>query len=183
MNEFIKLEIPFNENKGRENQQFFFRYKWKKGFTELKKAVIYALIFLLLGFFSQSKLINNSPASVIFRYTGFIFLAYIFLLLYQFFTSKKKFYKSLEEQISDFKQKTDKASSFIILNKDNITIENSFNTIGSVWSKTNYTFADKYLILGILNSNFNFVFTKTDFKEDDYKTFTNFLEQYSREQK
>ncbi|MEJ5105887.1 hypothetical protein [Chryseobacterium sp. MYb328] len=182
MNESITLEIAFNEKAEREHQQFFFRYQWKKGFTELKKAIIYALIFLFLGFFSQSKFINNSPASVVFRYAGFIFIAYIFLLLYQFFTSKKKFYKSIEEQISDFKQKDEKFS-FIILNKDDITLENPFNTIVSVWSKTNYKFVDQYLILGILNNNLNFVFTEHDFKENDYKTFTNFLEQYSKKNK
>ncbi|UCA57945.1 hypothetical protein KB553_12855 [Chryseobacterium rhizoplanae] len=182
MNESIKLEIPFNETAEREHQQFFFRYTWKNHFTELKKAILYAIIFLFLGFFSQSKLINNSPASSIFRYGGFIFLGYIFLLLYQYFIRKKKVYKSIEEMINDFKSKDEKAS-FIILNKEDITIENSFSTIGAVWEKTSYKFVDKYIILSIINSNINFIFTKADLKEHDYNTLTGFLEEYSKQGK
>lgn len=91
MNESIKLEIPFNETAEREHQQLFFRYTWKNHFTELKKATLYAIIFLFLGFFSQSKLINNNPTSSIFMYGGFIFWGYIFLLLYQYFIRKKRF--------------------------------------------------------------------------------------------
>ncbi|WP_250255493.1 hypothetical protein [Chryseobacterium sp. Marseille-Q3244] len=180
MNESIKLEVPFNETAEREHQQFFFRYTWKNGFTELKKAILYAIVFLCLGF-SPSKLITSTPASAVFRYGGFIFLAYIFLLLYQFFTRKKKFHASIEEQINDFKQKDEKFS-FIILNKDHITLENSLNTIGSIWSRTSYKFVDKYLILSIL-TNANFIFTENDFKENDYKVLKSFLEQYSKEEK
>ncbi|BAP33526.1 uncharacterized protein CHSO_4489 [Chryseobacterium sp. StRB126] len=181
MNESIKLEVPFDENREREHQKFFFHYTWKQGFTELKKAIFYAILFLSLGF-SSLNFIQNNPASTIFRYAGVIFLGYIFLLLYQYFTRKKKFYESMEEQINDFKQKNENAS-FIILDKDNITIENSLSTIGSVWSKTSYKFVDQYLILSIINSNLNFVFSESDFKERDYKTFTSFLEQYSKQEK
>ncbi|MDN3691132.1 hypothetical protein QWZ06_02060 [Chryseobacterium tructae] len=182
MNESIKLEISFNENVEREHQKFFFRYTWRKGFTELKKAIIYAIIFLFLGFFSQSKFINNNPASTIFRYAGFIFLGYIFLLLYQYFTRKKKFHELIEEQINDLKRKDEKAS-FVILNQDDITMENSLSTIRSIWSKTSYKLINQYLIVSILNNSLHFVFTETDFKENDYKTFMDFLEQYSKKEK
>ncbi|WP_347219645.1 hypothetical protein [Chryseobacterium sp.] len=181
MNESIRLEVPFNENAERGHQQFFFRYKWKKGFTELKKAIIYAIIFLFLGFFSQSKFINSNPASTVFRYAGFIFLGYIFLLLYQYFTRKKKFNELTETLISDLKRKGEK-SSFVILTQENITVENSLSIIGAVWSKTGYKFVDKYLILSFLNNSLHFVFTETDFKENDYKTLTGFLEQYSQQE-
>lgn len=182
MNESIRLEIPFNENAEREQQQFFFRYKWKNGFTELKKSIIYAIIFLFLGFFSQSKFINSNPASTVFRYAGFIFLGYIFLLLYQYFTRKKKFHELMEEQINDIKRKDEKYS-VVILNKDSITIENSLSTMGAVWNKTSYKFVDKYLILGILNNSLHFIFTENDFKENDYKTLIGFLEQYAKKEK
>lgn len=182
MNESITLEVPFNENTEREQQHFFFRYTWKKGFAELKKAILYAIVFLFLGFFSQSKLINNSPASNVFRYAGFIFIGYIFLLLYQYFIAKKKFNKNLEEQIIDFKGK-DNQNGFIILSEDHITLENSLTTIGTVWSKTNYKFVDQYIILNIINSNLNYIFTNNDFKENDYKILTDFLGQYSKQVK
>ncbi|MDM1554300.1 MULTISPECIES: hypothetical protein [Chryseobacterium] len=178
MNESIKLELPFNENSEREHQKFFFHHTWKNGFTELKKAIFYALLFLLLGF-SSLNFIQNNPASTVFRYGGVVFLGYIFLLLYQYFTRKKKFSESVEEQINDLKQKDEK-STFIILNKDHITMENSLSTIGAVWSKTSYQFIDKYLILSVINNNLNFVFSETDFKENDYKTFVAFLGQYSK---
>lgn len=181
MNESIKLELPFNENREREHQKFFFQYSWKTGFTELKKAIFYALLFLSLGF-SRLNFIQNNPASAVFKYAGVVFIGYIFLLLYQYFARKKKFHESLEAQINDFKQKDEK-TSFIILNKDNITIENSLSTIGSIWSKTSYKLIDKYLILSMINSNINFVFSESDFKESDYKTFTSFLEQYSKKEK
>ncbi|MBP2617017.1 hypothetical protein [Chryseobacterium jejuense] len=181
MDESIKLKVPFNENREREHQKFFFHHTWKKGFTELKKAIFYAILFLSLGF-SSLNFIQNNPASTVFRYAGVIFLGYIFLLLYQYFTKKKKFYQSIEEQINDFKRKNEN-TSFIILDKENITMENSLSTIGTVWSKTSYKFVDKYLILSILNNNLNFIFTETDFKGSDYKTFTSFLEQYSKQEK
>lgn len=181
MNESIKLEVPFNENREREHQKFFFQYSWKKEFTELKKAIFYALLFLSLGF-SRLNFIQNNPASTVFKYAGVIFLGYIFLLLYQYLTRKKKFYESLEAHINDFKRKDEK-TGFIILNKDNITIENSLSTIGSIWSKTSYKLVDNYLILSIINNNINFVFSESDFKENDYKTFTSFLEQYSKKEK
>lgn len=181
MNESVKLEIPFNENREREHQKFFFQYTWKKGFTELKKAIFYALLFLSLGF-SRLNFIQNNPASTVFKYAGVIFIGYIFLLLYQYFTAKKKFHESIEAQINDFKRKHEK-DGFIILKEDTITIENSLSTVGSVWGKTSYKFVDKYLIMNMINSNINFVFSETDFKESDYKTFTSFLEQYSKQKK
>lgn len=182
MNEPIRLEVPFNENAERQQQQFFFRYRWKNGFAELKKAIIYAIIFLFLGFFSQSKFINSNPASTVFRYAGVIFLGYIFLLLYQYFTRKKKFHKLMEEQINDLKRKEEK-NSVVILDKDSITMENSLSTIKAVWNKTSYKFVDKYLIFGILNNSFHFIFTENDFKENDYKILIGFLEQYSKKEK
>ncbi|UZT95922.1 hypothetical protein ODZ84_11755 [Chryseobacterium fluminis] len=50
MSEGIIIEIPFNEKIERENQRFFFKYLWKRKTTELKKAVIYSIIFLAIGF-------------------------------------------------------------------------------------------------------------------------------------
>src|SRR5690606_19462288 len=107
MNENITIEVPFNEKIERENQNFFFKHTWKKVFRELKKAVIYVIIFLTIGFFPL-KDFDQSAIPYIFKYVGFLFIGYIFLLLYQYWVSKKTNYKLIEKYIEDFKVNNNK---------------------------------------------------------------------------
>jgi len=76
MDEPIKLQLYFNENTEWENQKFFFRYTWKKHLAELKKAIIYTVLFLTLGFVPL-KAIDLGPVSIIFKYGSFLFIGYI----------------------------------------------------------------------------------------------------------
>ncbi|RXM40604.1 hypothetical protein BOQ62_05305 [Chryseobacterium sp. CH21] len=177
MDEFIKLQLYFNENIERENQKFFFQYTWKKHFVELKKAVIYAVIFLALGFFPL-KFLNLGPVSVIFKYGSFLFIGYIFFLLYQYFSTKNKTFNLIDEQIENLRSKHHE-SSFITLHKDCITVKNPFNTINCIWDKTHYKMVDQYLILNMVNNKINFVFTEAEFKENEYKILIDFLQRYS----
>ncbi|WP_185288530.1 hypothetical protein [Chryseobacterium lactis] len=173
-----RILIDFNENKKRENLQFFFKHKWKKSSGELRKVIIYTILFLSLGFLPFFSHKIGQP-SVIFRYGGFMFLGYIFLLVYQYFTTKNTTYKLIEQQINDYTQQEKKESS-IILNKEVITIEDPFNTIGSTWSRTNYKIIDQFLILNVLNNRLSFIFTKSEFKNSDYEILIDFLQKYSK---
>lgn len=181
MDESIKLHLYFNENIERENQKFFFQYTWKKQFVELKKAIIYSVLFLTLGFLPLKSL-NLGPVSIIFKLGSFLFVGYIFLLLYQYFSIKNKTFNLIEGQIDDLRRKKDEVS-FISLHKDSIIVKNPFFTINCVWDKTHYKMVDQYLILNMVNKNINFIFTKPEFKENEYKILLNFLQQYSKKEK
>ncbi|MDQ1855844.1 hypothetical protein [Chryseobacterium sp. WLY505] len=179
MEEPIRLQLYFNENIERENQKFFFQYTWKKHFVELKKAIIYAVVFLALGFL-PIKSLNLGPVAIIFKYGSFLFVGYIFLLLYQYFNTKNKTFKLIEEQIDDLRRKHDEIS-FITLHQDSITVKNPFNTINCVWNKTQYKMVDQYLILNMVNNNF--IFTESEFKENEYKILLDSLQHYSKKEK
>lgn len=178
MNENITIEISFNEKIERENQKFFFKHIWKKNFRELKKAVIYAIIFLAIGFFPL-KDFDQSAVPYIFKYVGFLYIGYIFLLLYQYLISKKKSYQLIEEYIEDFKASNNQIS-YIILNDTSLEIKNTFHTFGSVWAKTSYQLVDQYLIIGIVKDRLNFVLTKQEFNNSDYDTLLHYLQKYSK---
>ncbi|WP_300686564.1 hypothetical protein [Chryseobacterium sp.] len=176
MGESIKLQLYFNENIERENQKFFFQYTWKKHLGELKKVILYTILFLSLGFLPLKSL-NLGPVTVIFKYGSFLFIGYITLLLYQYFIAKNKTFNLIEEQIENLRRTHDEIS-FITLHQDSITVKNPFSTINCVWEKTNYKIVDQYLILNI--QNINFIFTKSEFKENEYQIFLDFILQYSK---
>lgn len=175
------MQLYFNENIERENQKFFFQYTWKKHFVELKKAILYAVLFLTLGFLPLKSL-NLGLVSIIFKYGSFLFVGYIFLLLYQYFSAKNKTFNLIEEQIENLRSKHDEIS-FITLHKDSITVKNPFNTINCVWDKTHYKMVDQYLILNMVNNKVNFIFTEAAFKENEYKILLDFLQQHSTKEK
>lgn len=181
MEEPIKLQLYFKENVERENQKFFFQYTWKKHFVELKKAILYAVLFLALGFLPLKSL-NLGPVSVILKYGSFLFIGYIFLLLYQYFSTRNKTFNLIEEQIENLRRKHEEIS-FITLHKDSITVKNPFNTINCVWDKTHYKMVDQYLILNMVNKNINFIFTEPEFKENEYKILLDYLQEYSKKEK
>lgn len=175
------IVIEFNEETEKRNQKFFFKYIWKKKFHELKRAVIYAIIFLTIGFLPL-KGFDENLLPYIFRYLGFLYIGYIFLTVYQYIYSKKKNNLYIEEIVADFK-KSENKSLKITLDSDSLKIENAFNIFGSVWEKTTYKFADDYLIVGILKNGLNFIFTKSEFKSSDFDNFLNYLHKYSKEEK
>ncbi|MDR2236772.1 MAG: hypothetical protein LBE92_11670 [Chryseobacterium sp.] len=180
MNESVKLELPFDENTKRENYRFFFQYRWKKSLGELKRVIIYAVLFLSLGFIPSIAIKIGQP-SVIFRYGSFLFIGYIFYLLYRYFASKKEAYKLVEKQINDYKRQQ-KRIDFILLNKDSITIESPFQTLGSDWDSTSYKIISRFLILNILQGKLSFILTKSEFKENDYNVLMDFLQKYSKQE-
>ncbi|MBB6331948.1 hypothetical protein HNP24_002898 [Chryseobacterium sediminis] len=181
MDESIKLQINFNEDIERKNQKFFFQYLWKKKFTELKKTIIYAILFLALGFFPPEAL-NLGPVANIFKYGGVFFSGYIFLILYHYFRSKNKTFKLIEEQIDDLRRKKDEIS-FITLHQDSITFKNPLITINCIWDKTTYKIIDQCLIVNILNNKISWIFTGAEFKENEYNIFLDFLQQHSKKEK
>lgn len=181
MNENTIIEFLFNENIERENQKFFFKYAWKKNFTELKKAIIYAVIFLTIGFVPL-KGFDQNAIPYIFKYVGFLYIGYIFLLNYQYVHSKKKTDKIIEENIKDFKNSNDQTVR-IVLNETSLEIKSTFNTFGSIWEKTSYKFVDDYLIVQMLKGGLNFIFTKPEFNNFDYDILLNYLQKYSKQQK
>lgn len=181
MDESLKLQISFNEDTENKNQKFFFQYLWKKHFAELKKVIIYAILFLALGFLPL-EFLNLGPVANIFKYGGVLFSGYIFLILYYYFRSKNKTFKLVEEQIDDLRKMKDKIS-FITLHQDSITFKNPLITINCIWDKTTYKIIDRYLIVNILNNKISFILTESEFKENEYNILLDFLQEYSKKEK
>ncbi|WP_223606612.1 hypothetical protein [Chryseobacterium sp. OSA05B] len=180
MIEPIKLQLLFNENTEKDQQKFFFNHVWRKSFNDIKKALIYAILFLSLGFFPIKGFIG-SPFPYIFKYAGFLYIGYAFILVYQYFTAKRKAFRLIDENINDLK-KRDLNMHYIILNQNSIVIQNPLNTLSSVWEKTNYKFVDQYLILSTLNNTLHFIFNSSQFKNDDYQTLIDCLQKNSKQQ-
>ncbi|WP_126652485.1 hypothetical protein [Chryseobacterium aureum] len=177
MDESVKLLLYFKENIEYENQKFFFQYTWKKHLVELKKAIAYALLFLILGFLPL-KMIDLGSVTIIFKYGSFLFLGYIILLVYQYFNAKIRTFNLIEELIENLRREDE--ISFITLYQNSITIKNPFTTINCLWDKTSYKTVDQYLILSMLNNKINFIFTEPEFKENEYKILLDFLQQHSK---
>lgn len=178
MNEKTIIEFLFNENIERENQKFFFKYMWKRNFTELKKSIIYAVIFLTVGFLPL-KGFDKNAVPYIFKYIGFLYVGYIFLLIYQYIYFKKKTEKIIEETINDFKNSNDQTIR-IILKENFFEIKNAFNVFGSVWRKTSYIMIDDYLIVHMLEDRLSFIFKKREFNDSDYDILLKYLKKCSK---
>lgn|GEM_PF-5458630 len=128
----------------------------------IKESCCLFIIFLAIGFVPLNDF-KQSPVPYIFKYVGFLFIGYIFLIVYEYILSKKKFHKAVEENIQDFKSDKDHKVSIISLSENSLEIKTIFNNFGSVWNKINYKLVDGYLIVGLLKGNLNFVFTKNEF--------------------
>ncbi|KMQ70086.1 hypothetical protein [Chryseobacterium koreense] len=181
MNEKTIIEFLFNENTERASQKFLFKYIWKKNFTELKKSIIYAVIFLTVGFLPL-KGFDKNAVPYIFKYIGFLYIGYIFLLIYLYKYSKKKTDKIIEETIKDFKNSNDQTVR-IILKENSFEITNVFNVFGSIWEKTSYKFVGDYLIVQMLEDRLSFIFTKREFNNSDYDILIKYLQKYSKQKK
>lgn len=77
MDENTVIELNFNTKTEQQNKKFLFRYSWKKSFIEVRKAFIYAIIFIGLGFFPLKGL-NQYLIISIFKYIGFYILVIFF---------------------------------------------------------------------------------------------------------
>lgn len=175
MNQNNIIEFIFNEKLERENQNFYFKYVWKKNFRELKKAIIYAIIFLTIGFLPLQNF-DKSAFPYIFKYFGFLFIGYIFLLIYQYFTFKKRFQIEVDKIIKKYKQKNE--SHFIILNSEYIEFKNPFTTIMSVWENTSYIILDDYILISPIN-NLYYITHKSEITIDQFKIIIDYLQKYS----
>ncbi|MBV8328140.1 hypothetical protein [Chryseobacterium sp.] len=158
-----------------------FRYIWQKHIAEIKKAALYTVLFLILGFVPL-KAIDLGPVSIIFKYGTFVFVGYISLLIYQYFTSKKNAYSLIKKQSDDFKNMKDQSND-ILLHPNHITVKFPLTTIECSWEKTNYKIIDQYLIVTMLDNRIRLIFTNAQCKENEYKTLLNFVQQYSHKEK
>lgn len=179
MSETITIKIPFNERIERENQNFYFKYVWSKAFNGWKRIIISTLVFLFLGFY-PIKNFETNLIFYIFKYGGIFLCGYCFILIYQYFNSKKKYKQQVEELINEFKAKNE--YSFIILNGQNIEFKNSFNTVSSIWGKVTYIKINDFIFINVI-SNFHFIINKSEFKNDDFETILNYLQKYSKQRK
>lgn len=132
MDQNTVIEFAFNEKSEKENQNFYFKYVWKKRFKSWLKITICAIIFLFLGFYT----IENFDTSFLYYYFkyGVIFLVGLSItLIVNYFNSKKKFKKEINKKIEKFKFKDD--PHFIILNEKEIEFKNPSTTI-NLFGKT-----------------------------------------------
>jgi hypothetical protein len=114
----------------------------------------------------------------IFRYGGVFFVFYIILILIQYFKTKKKIYRKIEELILEFKT-NNTVKTFIILDEQKIEFKNPINNISTIWSKTSYISVNDYLIIKIVNDALYYIFKKEEFETNNYQTLLSFLEKYS----
>ena len=179
MNESITIELPFNEAIERENQNFYFKYVWNKAFKSWKRIIVFTFLFLLLGFYP----IKNFETNLLFyffKYGGIFLCGYCFILIYQYFISKKKFKKELENLISEYKAQ--RHTSFMILNEKSIEFTNQSNSISSVKEKIYYTKQNDFLIINPLSSVY-FIINKSECKNNEFETILSYLEKYSKPRK
>jgi len=174
MNQNI-IEFTFNEKSERQNQNFYFKYVWKEKSKELKKAILYAIIFLSIGFLPLQHF-ENSVFPSIFKYFGFLFIGYVFLLIFQYYTSRKRFQKEADHMIEKYKQKNE--AHFIILDDEYIEFKNPLTTIKSIWETTSYIISGEYILISPLN-NLYYIIHTSETIGDQFKIIINYLQKYS----
>lgn len=178
MSETITIEIPFNEQFERQNQNFYFKYIWNRTIKSWKKNLIITLVFSFLGFY-PIKNFDTNLIHYLFKYGAVFLWGYSFILVYQYFVSKKKFKKETEQIISDFKAKDE--PSFIILNDHSVEFKNVFYTVCSVWEKVSYIRSKDTIIINPLNT-LSFIIQKAEFKNGEFDIILNYLQKYSKQQ-
>ncbi|MDQ0592677.1 hypothetical protein QFZ37_001046 [Chryseobacterium ginsenosidimutans] len=176
MNDNVIIEFPFNEKIERGNQNFYFKYIWKKVFKGWIRIIILTAIFLFLGFYPIKNFDTNLLYYLI-KYMGIFLCGYCFILIYQYFNSKKKFKIEIEKVIQELQQKH--GSSYIKLSSEEVEFSNPLYTIKCVWDKTSYSLIEDYLIIHTI-SNLNYVFNKSELEYRDFETIIRYLENFSR---
>ncbi|MGI9651650.1 hypothetical protein [Chryseobacterium sp. RLHN22] len=176
MDDNIIIEFPFDERIERGNQNFYFKYVWKKAFKGWRKLIIITLLFLFLGFYPIENF-DRSLFYYILKYTGIFLCGYCFILIYQYFNSKKKFKIEIEKIIQELQQKND--PSYLRFSIEELEISNPMYTVKCIWDKISYSFIEDYLIIHTI-SNLNYVFNKAEFKNDDFETVISYLERFSK---
>ncbi|MCY0970320.1 hypothetical protein [Chryseobacterium wangxinyae] len=155
MTEDIIINLKFNENIERDNQNFYFKYVWKKAFKSWIKIIVFTftVVFLFLGFYPIENFDTNLLYYII-KYMEIFLSGYRFILIYQYFASKKKFKNEVESIIAEYKE-TDQIS-YIGMNDKEIEFKNPFNTISSVWGKTSFLLQDNYLLINPIKLTFHY---------------------------
>lgn len=170
------IEFAFNEKSEIENQNFYFKYVWKKRFKGWLKITICAILFLFLGFY-QIENFDTSFLYYYFKYGG-IFLAGLSIVwIISYFNSKKKFKKENSKTIEKFKFKND--LHFIILNETEIEFKNPATTIKSTWENTSYILSGDYILITPLN-NLCFIVHKSEISQEKFKTILEYLKKNSK---
>lgn len=59
MNDDIIINLSFNEKTERDNQNFYFKYVWRKAFKAWAKILALTAIFLFLGFYPIENFDSN----------------------------------------------------------------------------------------------------------------------------
>ncbi len=176
MDQNTVIEFAFNEKSEKENQNFYFKYVWKKRFKSWLKITICAIIFLFLGFYP----IENFDTSFLyfyFKYGGIFLAGLSIILIFNYFNSKKKFKKEINKKIEKFKFKDD--PHFIILNEKEIEFKNPSTTIKSIWENTSYILSGDYIIITPLN-NLCFIVHRSEVTQEKFKTIVEYLQKNSK---
>ncbi|WP_449389182.1 hypothetical protein [Chryseobacterium lineare] len=179
MKENITIEITFNEEIERENQNFYFKYVWSKTFKEWKKIIVITFVFLFLGFY-PIKNFDTNLLFYLFRYGGIFLFGLLLTVIYQYFISKKKFKKQVEDLISEFK--TIDKPSYVSMNEEKIEFKNPVNTFSSIWEKVSFVKIDNFILINVIN-NLHFIINKSEFTNDEFGTILDYLEKYAKHQK
>lgn len=176
MDNRIIIELSFNEKMERQNQNFYFKYIWKKIFKGWIRIIILTSVFLFLGFYPIENFDTNLLYYLI-KYMGIFLCGYCFILIYQYFNSKKKFKIEIEKIIQELQKKH--GSFYIKLSSEELELSNPHYTIKCIWDKTSYSLIEDYLIIHTI-SNLNYIFNKTELENNDFETLINYLERFSK---
>lgn len=176
MTEDIIINLLFDERIERDNQNFYFKYVWKKAFKGWAKIMALTFVFLFLGFYPIENFDTNLLYYLI-KYTGIFLCGYCFILIYQYFVSKKKFKIEVDKIISEYKNGDE--SFYIRLSNKEIEFKNPFNKISSVWEKTSFLLHDNYLLINPV-SNLHFIINKSEVHDNEFETIYKMLQKYSK---
>lgn len=108
---------------------------------------------------------------------GIFLCGYSFILIYQYFASKKKFKTEVNNIITEYKNRD--GNSNIRFNDKEIEFRNPFNTICSIWEKTYFLLQDNYLVINMI-SNLHFIINKNEMQDDEFETLQQFLQKHSK---
>ena len=179
MTEEIIINLLFNEKIERDNQNFYFKYVWKKIFKNWLKITITAIVFLFLGFY-PIKDFDTNLMYYFFRYGGIFAAGYSLILIKQYFNSNKNFKKEVEKIIEGYKALDSQHS--ITLNEYAIEFKNPLMTINSAWINTSYIISGDYILVSPIKS-LNFIIHKSEVNDQNFETIINFLHKKSNTKK
>lgn len=173
--ENLIFTIPLNEVHYRKQLDIFFKNQWKNGISEIKRTLIYLVI---AGFLTYLTIKGNDNLKYIFFGVCLIFLSIIYVLVFNYFKSKKTYKKKINEFVNYLKSIENHAT--VELSEEAFSFKNKHQEFKTIWETTNYQYYDSILILNSEFSNNSFMFDEIDLGPENFQKLESFVKQKSK---